>query len=101
MVKTLCEITRSRPHAGGPRQVQHGQFIHESVIENIKKTQIMPKALLYDSLSWHNAEALRNPELVERDIYSNASTLMNELGKKNEVSEADFNTLLTLIASGR
>jgi hypothetical protein len=101
MVTTLCEIIWSRPHAGGPRQVQRGQLIHESVFENIKKTQIMPKALLYDSLSWNDAEELRNMELIEQDIYSNASTLMNKLREKNEVSEADFNTLLTLIASGK
>jgi RNA polymerase-interacting CarD/CdnL/TRCF family regulator len=85
---------------GGPRQVQRGQLIHESVFENIKKTNITPKALLYDSLDWNNTEEFRNKELIERDIYSNASTLMHELGEKNEVSEVDANTLLTLLASG-
>jgi hypothetical protein len=80
--------------------VQRGQLIHESVFENIKRTQIMPKALLYDSLDWNDAEELKNMGLMERDIYSNASALMDELRKKNEVSEADTNTLLTLLASG-
>jgi hypothetical protein len=81
--------------------VQRGQLIHESVFENIKKTKMTPKALLYDSLDWNDPEKFKNKKLVERDIYSNASTLMNELGKKNDVSEVDANTLLTLIASGR
>jgi hypothetical protein len=51
-------------------------------------------------LDWNNTEEFKNNELVERDIYSNASALMDELGKKKEVSEVDANTLLTLLASG-
>jgi hypothetical protein len=80
--------------------VQHGQLIHESVLKNIERTKNTPKALLYDSLDWKATEELYKNKLIERDIYSNASALMDELGKKNEVSEADVNTLLTLLASG-
>jgi hypothetical protein len=80
--------------------VQRGQLIHESVFENIKNTRNMPKALLYDSLDWNDTEKFRKDELIERDIYSNASALMDELGKKSRVSEVDVNTLLTSLASG-
>ena len=80
--------------------MQRGQLIHESVFENIKRTRIKPKALLYDSLDW-NAKEFEKKELIERDIYSNASALMEELGRKDEVSEVDGNTLLTLLASGK
>jgi hypothetical protein len=80
--------------------VQRGQLIHESVFENIKNTKNIPKALLYDSLDWNNTEKFKEEKLIERDIYSNASALMDELVKKDDVSEADENTLLTLLASG-
>jgi hypothetical protein len=64
-------------------------------------TQITPKALLYDSLDWNDAEEFKNSKLIERDIYSNASALMDELGRKNNFLEVDVNILLTLIASGK
>jgi hypothetical protein len=80
--------------------VQRGQLIHESVFKNIKRTQITPKALLYDLLDWNDVEEFKNKELIEQDLYSNASVLMDELRRKNEVSEVDSNTLQTLIASG-
>jgi hypothetical protein len=79
--------------------VQHGQLIHESVLQNIKRTNHTPKALLYDSLDWKATEQLYNNKLIEQDIYLNASALMDELGKKSDVSEVDVNILLTLIAS--
>jgi DNA-binding TFAR19-related protein (PDSD5 family) len=81
--------------------VQHGQLIHESVLQNIERTKKTPKALLYDSLDWKATERLYNNKLIEQDIYSNASALMDKLGKKNNVSEVDVNILLTLIASGK
>jgi hypothetical protein len=80
--------------------VQRGQLIHESVFVNIKNTKNMPKALLYDSLDWNDTEIFENKKLIERDLYTNTSALMDELGKKNDVSEVDANTLLTLLASG-
>jgi hypothetical protein len=100
-IEALSEITLNRPHKGRPRQVQHGQLIHESVLKNIERTKNTPKALLYGSLDWSDTEELKSKQLVERDIYLNASTLMDELGKKNDVSDADVNTILTLFASGK
>jgi hypothetical protein len=81
--------------------VQHGQLIHESVLKNIERTKNTPKALLYGSLEWSDTEKFKSKQLVERDIYSNASTLMDELRKKDDVSDADVNTILTLFASGK
>jgi hypothetical protein len=97
--KTLDDINQFRPHAGRPRQVQPGQLIHESVFENIKSGNI-PKALLYDSLDWNAIEEFDDKKLVERDLFSNASALMDKLKKKNEDLEVDASTLLTLLASG-
>jgi hypothetical protein len=81
--------------------VQRGQLIHESVLKNIEKTKNTPKALLYDSLDWKATEFFYNNKLIERDIYSNASALMDNLRENNNFSELDVNILLTLIASGK
>jgi hypothetical protein len=116
-----------RPHCGGPRQVQPGQRIHESVFESVfnpkkdgskkgkrKSQHYKPKAHIGNGILWEDRkkveEQLENIR-IERDEYSSPDTVLKSIGESlkksgtsgNEsgVSEKDLDVLATLASSGK
>jgi hypothetical protein len=78
--------------------VQPGQRIHESVFQLIGEDYV-PSALLHNGFQWSDIRRLKK-EIMEPDLFTNASTLMKKLEGLSDVSEEDSHALLTLIASG-
>ena len=83
------------PHLGRGRYVKRGQLIHESVFAGINAKKLEPKARLYGSLEWGDADKFEE-RMLEKDMFMNASALMSKLKNANEASEEDSNALLAL-----
>jgi hypothetical protein len=87
------------PHFGGPRQVQRGQLIHESVFKLVEddSTPYKPKAIIHSNIGWDDKESLSR--IMERDPYESAALVLSDLDKPNS-SELGLGTLAAVTATG-
>ncbi|THU82442.1 hypothetical protein K435DRAFT_734741 [Dendrothele bispora CBS 962.96] len=88
--------TTRRPHFAQSRQVQPGQLIHESVLNNRKPQSYTPKACLHNGIFWEQ-EILKERKMLELDVYTTATYTLEKLKEKRGIlDDLLANTLETL-----
>jgi hypothetical protein len=91
----------SSPHLCGPRQLQPGQLIHESVFREMDNGIYRPKAHFYDKEIQWDLENLEARGMVEKDPYTQAGHLLSQFEKTNSVSKEDFDAFPMLAETGK
>lgn len=110
------------PHLSSPRQIMHGQHIHESVLKTPSQRTILygsfigplsrsdtlkmlksersalkRRARLPDELAWD--EVVNDDNWIERDPYQSANRTVDGI-LNAELSDADCHVLVTLSSTG-
>jgi hypothetical protein len=87
-----------RPHFSAPRKIQDGQYIHESVFDDVEvyDQKYSPIAEWLDGKKWDRAEL---KDKIEYDPYASATKVFEKV-KTGDFKVADLSVLTTLISSG-
>jgi hypothetical protein len=88
------------PHQKHPRQVQDGQLIHHSVLEELAKGY-KPKAYMSSTNFNWDKNTLEKLKMIETDPYAQAGDILFRLSKPDlSIMPADVHVLRTLSSSG-
>ena len=81
--------------------MQPGQLIHESVFKD-QKQDYLPKAQLFDGLVLWHEDDLTEKNLIEKDPYLSADTILSLLSEASSkrITKSQENILLPLTTSG-
>ncbi|KAJ7637983.1 hypothetical protein DFH06DRAFT_1002113 [Mycena polygramma] len=96
----VANTIKWRQHKQQPRQIQKGQKIHETVLNDLRDGYV-PSARFYDAeLSWLLTSDWKD-SVLEVDMYMQAAEILGSLKKEENLSEEQIKRLLELTSSGR